>query len=100
MWCFATPADRAWWGGMWADRILTSAITEQAVDGGHADEAELREISAAWRAWATTTTAGSRSSTARSSAALSQSEISGTRRGVDTRPSGTCLLDARETVHP
>jgi SAM-dependent methyltransferase len=51
-WCYATPEARAWWGGMWADRILTSAITAQAVDGGHADEAELHEISAAWREWA------------------------------------------------
>ena len=37
VWCYATPADRQWWGGMWADRILQSAITRQAVDGGHAD---------------------------------------------------------------
>jgi SAM-dependent methyltransferase len=52
LWCYATPSARAWWGGMWAERILTSAITRQAVEGGHADEAELRDISAAWRAWA------------------------------------------------
>jgi SAM-dependent methyltransferase len=52
VWCYATPDDRAWWGGMWADRILTSAITQQAVDGGHADLAELQEISRAWREWA------------------------------------------------
>jgi SAM-dependent methyltransferase len=52
VWCYATADDRAWWGGMWADRILTSAITTQAIAGGHADEAELRAISAAWRAWA------------------------------------------------
>ena len=52
VWCYATPADRQWWGGMWADRILTSAITRQAVDGGHADLAELQEISTAWREWA------------------------------------------------
>ena len=51
-WCFATPADRQWWGGMWADRILESAITPQAVDGGHADLAELTAISHAWRRWA------------------------------------------------
>ena len=37
---------------MWADRILMSAITTQAIAGGHADEAELRAISAAWRTWA------------------------------------------------
>ena len=52
VWCYATAADRAWWGGMWADRILESAIAEQAVEGGHADAAELRSISAAWREWA------------------------------------------------
>ena len=46
VWCYATPADRQWWGGMWADRILQSAITRQAVDGGHADLAELTDISA------------------------------------------------------
>jgi SAM-dependent methyltransferase len=52
VWCYATPDDRAWWGGMWADRILTSAITRQAVDGGHADLAELQDISRAWTQWA------------------------------------------------
>ena len=52
VWCHATPADRQWWGGMWADRILTSAVTAQAIDGGHADLAELQEISRAWREWA------------------------------------------------
>lgn len=51
VWCYATPADRAWWGGMWADRIVDSAIAGQAVAGGHADPAELAEISRAWREW-------------------------------------------------
>lgn len=22
VWCYATPSERAWWGGMWAERIL------------------------------------------------------------------------------
>jgi ubiquinone/menaquinone biosynthesis C-methylase UbiE len=52
VWVYATPEDRQWWGGMWADRILSSAITGHAVDGGHADLAELEEISRAWREWA------------------------------------------------
>jgi SAM-dependent methyltransferase len=52
VWSYATREERAWWGGMWADRILTSAITEQAVDGGFATGAELREISVAWHDWA------------------------------------------------
>src|SRR6185436_5999607 len=29
-WCFATPADREWWGGMWADRILKSQMADTA----------------------------------------------------------------------
>ena len=51
IWCHATPAERAWWGGMWADRILYSRIAEQATDGGHATRAELEEISTAWSEW-------------------------------------------------
>jgi ubiquinone/menaquinone biosynthesis C-methylase UbiE len=51
-WCFATPPDREWWGGMWADRILNSAMARQAVDAGYATHADLLEISGAWQAWA------------------------------------------------
>lgn len=50
-WCFATPDDRAYWGGMWADRILESALARQLVDDGHATGADLRAISTAWRQW-------------------------------------------------
>ncbi|MFD2473872.1 class I SAM-dependent methyltransferase [Amycolatopsis silviterrae] len=52
IWCHSTPEERAWWGGMWADRILNSRIAEQAVEGGHASAQDLRDISEAWRAWA------------------------------------------------
>src|SRR5690349_2976509 len=51
-WCFATPEDRAWWGGMWADRILESALARQLLAEGWATRAELEEISAGWRRWA------------------------------------------------
>jgi SAM-dependent methyltransferase len=51
-WCFATAADRSWWGGMWADRIVESAIARQLVDGAHATTADLRRISDGWRTWA------------------------------------------------
>ncbi|MFS0852867.1 class I SAM-dependent methyltransferase [Microbacterium sp. 179-I 3D4 NHS] len=51
-WCYATPEDRSWWGGMWADRILESALARQLVDSGLASTAELRAISEAWRRWA------------------------------------------------
>ncbi|WP_295014409.1 class I SAM-dependent methyltransferase [uncultured Microbacterium sp.] len=51
-WCWASPEDRAWWGGMWADRILGSAITRQLLDTGAATGDDLERISAGWRAWA------------------------------------------------
>ena len=47
-WCFATPEDRQWWGGMWADRILKSDLARQAAE----QRANLQSISDAWRAWA------------------------------------------------
>ncbi|WP_181783451.1 methyltransferase domain-containing protein [Pseudonocardia pini] len=52
VWCYATPEARAWWGGLWADRILQSAIAEQAVDRGLATRADLEDLSAGWRSWA------------------------------------------------
>jgi hypothetical protein len=51
-WCFARPADRDYWGGMWADRIVQSDLARQLVHDGSADEATLEAISAAWRTWA------------------------------------------------
>jgi SAM-dependent methyltransferase len=51
VWCYATEAERSWWGGLWADRILASAFADQAVGGGFATTAELEAVSAAWRAW-------------------------------------------------
>lgn len=52
-WCYATPEERAWWSGLWADRTVASAYAGRAVGGGHATDAELRSISDAWRDWGT-----------------------------------------------
>ncbi|WP_105565834.1 class I SAM-dependent methyltransferase [Microbacterium halophytorum] len=51
-WCYATPETRAWWGGMWADRIVDSAIARQLTSSGLATPDELREISEGWKRWA------------------------------------------------
>ena len=51
-WCFATPADREWWGGMWAERVLKSDLATTALRTGAATEDDLHRISAGWRAWA------------------------------------------------
>ncbi|MFE9407757.1 class I SAM-dependent methyltransferase [Streptomyces sp. NPDC006704] len=50
-WCFATAEERAWWGGLWADRTVASSYADLAVEGGHATVEELATIAEAWRAW-------------------------------------------------
>ena len=52
LWCYATPETRAWWGGMWADRILHSGVARELLRLNLATGAQLEEIAAAWRAWA------------------------------------------------
>ncbi|WP_251442690.1 MULTISPECIES: class I SAM-dependent methyltransferase [unclassified Microbacterium] len=51
-WCYANTEDRAWWGGMWADRILDSAIARQLLDAGEATPEDLQRVSDGWREWA------------------------------------------------
>jgi SAM-dependent methyltransferase len=51
-WCFANPEDRAWWGGMWADRVLISDMARTAVRTAAATQDDLRRISDAWKRWA------------------------------------------------
>ncbi|MDQ4104914.1 MAG: methyltransferase domain-containing protein, partial [Actinomycetota bacterium] len=31
-WCFTTPEERTWWGGLWAERVTSSARADQALD--------------------------------------------------------------------
>lgn len=50
-WCFATPEAREWWGGLWAERITTSALADQLLREGLADERGLAAIAEAWREW-------------------------------------------------
>jgi SAM-dependent methyltransferase len=51
-WCFATADDRAWWGGLWADRFTRSALADQLLANGIAEQADLEAFAAAWRRWA------------------------------------------------
>ena len=52
VWCFTDDDDRAWWGGLWADRVVESDLARQLVDGGIATTAELEGFAAAFRRWA------------------------------------------------
>lgn len=52
IWCFASDAEREWWGESWAVRATESAFAAHAIEVGAADLADLRRIAAAWRQWA------------------------------------------------
>ncbi|GAA2797038.1 methyltransferase domain-containing protein [Kribbella solani] len=49
-WAFTDPEGRAFWGDMWADRVLKSAMADQARTSG-VPEQTLEAISAAWQTW-------------------------------------------------
>jgi SAM-dependent methyltransferase len=51
-WTYADPESRAWWGGLWADRVRYSRFAEQAAEYGLSDAAELERIAEAWLRWA------------------------------------------------
>ena len=51
-WTFADPGQRAWWGGLWADRVRSSAFATQAVSYGLSDGAELERIAEGFHRWA------------------------------------------------
>ena len=51
VWCYATPEDRAWWAGLWADRSVASNFAAQAIAHGLADEVGLELLADAWREW-------------------------------------------------
>lgn len=52
VWCMATPEDRQWWGGLWADRIRESALADQLLAAGWTDRDGLQAIADAWLTWA------------------------------------------------
>ena len=42
---------RRWWGELWADRVDSSSLAEQAVEYGLSGRDELKVIAGAWRQW-------------------------------------------------
>jgi len=52
LWCYATPANREWWGGMWLTGFCIRAWARELLTLGLATAAQLEGIAAAWRAWA------------------------------------------------
>jgi len=52
VWCFSSTDDVAWWGGMWAERVVGSGMAEQALRRGLADADDLERLAHGWRSWA------------------------------------------------
>ncbi|MGD1013457.1 MAG: methyltransferase domain-containing protein [Acidimicrobiales bacterium] len=50
-WTFHQAGERAWWGGLWADRILHSDFAGQALAYGFIDQDGLASMSQAFRQW-------------------------------------------------
>jgi SAM-dependent methyltransferase len=51
-WTYADPDARAWWGGLWADRVRYSRFAEQALEYGLSETEELDRMAEAWLRWA------------------------------------------------
>lgn len=51
-WTFYRPEERAWWGGLWADRVRESEFARQSVEYGLTTQEELQEIAEGFLAWA------------------------------------------------
>jgi ubiquinone/menaquinone biosynthesis C-methylase UbiE len=50
-WHFRTDEERAWWGSLWADRVLKSEFARQGLEFELTTPSELNEISAAFLEW-------------------------------------------------
>jgi len=51
-WCYTGPADRPWWGALWAQRLTESPFGDRAVEQSLAARADLERLARAWLRWA------------------------------------------------
>ena len=52
IWCFASSAEREWWGESWAARVTEADFAAHAIETGAARLADLAAMSADWHRWA------------------------------------------------
>lgn len=51
VWCYSSREERAYWGNMWADRLLESALGRNMIDGGFANQEDIDRFVQGWREW-------------------------------------------------
>jgi ubiquinone/menaquinone biosynthesis C-methylase UbiE len=52
-WTFQNDEERAWWGGLWADRVRESDFAVQCLEYGLSNREELNAIAEAFLRWST-----------------------------------------------
>jgi ubiquinone/menaquinone biosynthesis C-methylase UbiE len=52
VWCYSSQEEVAWWGGLWAERVVASDLAIQAVAGGWATRQQLERLADGWQRWA------------------------------------------------
>jgi len=50
-WTYESDVERAWWGGLWSDRVTQSEFARQSVEYGLTSASELVQIAGAFRRW-------------------------------------------------
>lgn len=51
-WTYESDDERAWWGGLWAERVVHTDFARQALEHSLASSEELELIANAFRRWA------------------------------------------------
>ena len=51
-WTYESDDERAWWGGLWSERVVHSDFARQALEYSMATSAELEEMASAFSRWA------------------------------------------------
>ena len=52
VWCFGTPAERAYWSNVWVGRLTQSPLRDNLINGGFAADQDIDRYIQAWRKWA------------------------------------------------
>lgn len=81
-WCYTGPADRAWWGQSWAERLIKSPFGDRATEQGLASRQDLERLARAWLRWSASQDGWL---TSRSTSIITVSFL-GPRAGSGTRP--------------
>ena len=50
-WCYSSPEERAYWSSQWVDRLRTSSMGKNAIDGGFATQEDIDRFVEGWREW-------------------------------------------------